>query len=208
VSYRAFTILELLIVVAIISILAAIAVPNMLEAQSRAKASAARAQLRTIAGALAAYFADHNGLPPTEPLFPGDPLALLADHQLAVLTTPIAYLGTESFRDPFGTPELYSITAGSSTSFLAPNASASSLYYHYESTRQRLGSTDVFREDFGLVSIGPDQEDSLGGFCHLAPARFQQIFPYVGPEFHPLDSLYDPTNGSATPGDVVRLGSR
>ena len=43
----AFTLIELLIVVAIIAILAAIAVPNFLEAQVRAKISRVKADQRT-----------------------------------------------------------------------------------------------------------------------------------------------------------------
>lgn len=48
----AFTLIELLIVVAIIAILALIAVPNFLEAQIRSKVSRAKSDLRSIATAL------------------------------------------------------------------------------------------------------------------------------------------------------------
>jgi prepilin-type N-terminal cleavage/methylation domain-containing protein len=47
----AFTLIELLIVVAIIAILAAIAVPNFLEAQVRSKVSRAKADIRSLATA-------------------------------------------------------------------------------------------------------------------------------------------------------------
>jgi prepilin-type N-terminal cleavage/methylation domain-containing protein len=52
---RAFTLIELLIVVAIIAILAMIAVPNFLEAQARAKISRAKTDLRTMHIAVNAY---------------------------------------------------------------------------------------------------------------------------------------------------------
>lgn len=102
---RAFTLIELLIVVAIISILAAIAVPNLLEAQTRAKVARAKADLRTLATALEAYRIDNSdyphivdgsglewqmpaGFPPGGAEWSGG------------LTTPIAYL-TAALRDPF-----------------------------------------------------------------------------------------------------------
>ena len=65
---KAFTLIELLIVVAIIAILAAIAVPNFLEAQTRAKTSRAKSDMRTSATALDAYMVDTNMYCPTRPL--------------------------------------------------------------------------------------------------------------------------------------------
>ena len=60
---NAFTLIELLIVVAIIAILAAIAVPNFLEAQTRAKVARVRSDQRTLATALETYNLDNNGYP-------------------------------------------------------------------------------------------------------------------------------------------------
>jgi len=62
-TMRAFTLIELLIVVAIIAILAAIAVPNFIEAQTRAKVSRCQADQRTISIALEMYFVDENYYP-------------------------------------------------------------------------------------------------------------------------------------------------
>jgi type II secretion system protein G len=92
----AFTLIELLIVVAIIAILAAIAVPNFLEAQVRAKVSRAKADMRTVTTALEAYRVDStNYLPHVRP---GQGPGLIS--RLIPLTTPVAYI-TSIPIDPF-----------------------------------------------------------------------------------------------------------
>ena len=60
---KAFTLIELLIVVAIIGILAAIAVPNFLSAQTRAKVSRSFADMRALKLACASYYIDNNKFP-------------------------------------------------------------------------------------------------------------------------------------------------
>lgn len=50
---RGFTLVELLIVVAVIAILVGLAVPNLLEAQTRAKVSRVKADLKTLETGLA-----------------------------------------------------------------------------------------------------------------------------------------------------------
>ena len=60
---HAFTLIELLIVVAIIAILAAIAVPNFLEAQRRALQAKCASNLKAIAVALQCYKIDHDKYP-------------------------------------------------------------------------------------------------------------------------------------------------
>jgi prepilin-type N-terminal cleavage/methylation domain-containing protein len=107
----AFTLIELLIVVAIIAILAAIAVPNFLEAQTRAKVSRTKADMRSIATAIESYAVDFNrphiGMdeagtltPPFWGLVdPGSPIeARIAyfrarkNREWSQITTPVAYM--------------------------------------------------------------------------------------------------------------------
>ncbi len=88
---RAFTLIELLIVVAIIGILAAIAVPNFLNAQIRAKVARVYSEERGLAEAYLLYRLDNQDFPPH---IDGDP----AQHRF--VTTPIAYYASSVF-DPF-----------------------------------------------------------------------------------------------------------
>ena len=57
---KGFTLIELMIVVAIIGILAAIAIPNFLKFQAKAKQSEAKSNLGAIYTAQVAYFGEYN----------------------------------------------------------------------------------------------------------------------------------------------------
>jgi prepilin-type N-terminal cleavage/methylation domain-containing protein len=70
---RAFTLIELLLVVAIIALLVAIAVPNYLEATRRADTAACKSNLRTLGTALAMYRLDHGIFPPADGTAGPDP---------------------------------------------------------------------------------------------------------------------------------------
>ncbi|HOF41435.1 MAG TPA: prepilin-type N-terminal cleavage/methylation domain-containing protein [Candidatus Hydrogenedentes bacterium] len=89
----AFTLIELLIVVAIIAILAAIAVPNFLEAQARAKNSRALADMKSLVTATSAYMVDYNDVPDPDGAFTSDAYNRLwwgfGSHRL---TTPVTYM--------------------------------------------------------------------------------------------------------------------
>ena len=59
-SQRGFTLIELMIVVAIIGILAAIAIPNFLKYQAKAKTSESQANLKGIFTSEMAYYSENN----------------------------------------------------------------------------------------------------------------------------------------------------
>lgn len=92
-----FTLIELL--VAVIAILAAIALPNSLEAQLRAKIARVRSDFRAAAAGLEAYAVDFNQYPPIQHWS-----YLIATLEMpgSSITTPVAYLTSVPRRDPLG----------------------------------------------------------------------------------------------------------
>ena len=187
---RAFTLIELLIVVAIIAILAAIAVPNYLEAQTRAKISRVKADMRTVATALETYAID-NGKYPFDVDSRGWP------HYLTdVMTTPISYLTTansllDQFRmdqaNTFARRYRYVNYPATKAPGWAPSPYPGP-YYTRGGWAPTIDATNYSRaiERFGMwkfSSAGPDKQANTGFF---------------------LDELYyDASNGTVSGGDIV-----
>lgn len=102
---KAFTLIELLIVVAIIGILAAIAVPNFINAQTKAKVSRVYSDLKALGTALEMYSLDNNRYPGGELLWAGGtPWWQKHSYRFHQLTTPISYLSSVPI-DPFQTSD-------------------------------------------------------------------------------------------------------
>lgn len=141
---RGFTYLELLFVGFLVLMLLAIAVPNFLEAQTRAQVSRSYANLATISNAVESYRTDHRAYPPM-----GNTLnPQLSD--ITVLTTPIAYMTriprfpTKSAGDPTEIPPLYvNLTQ----------------FYSQESPREHPYQGGYVL--YSLSTMGPDQKDDL-----------------------------------------------
>ncbi|MBN2327871.1 MAG: type II secretion system protein GspG [Candidatus Omnitrophica bacterium] len=102
-SKSAFTLIELLIVVAIIGILAAIAVPNFINAQTRSKVARSQADAQAISTALEMYKLDVNEYPPDARSGLYQHFSLRWGKEPSSgkhLTTPVAYMNSIP-ADPF-----------------------------------------------------------------------------------------------------------
>ncbi len=173
----AFTLVELLIVVAIIAILAAIAVPNFLEAQVRSKVSRAQADVRSIATALESYRVDQNNYPLDGNDFPVFRIDRFNSKvNLSLLTNPVAYITTTP-NDPF---HLDNLSDPATLELFTPSPPP---YPYLYMTFGGYSAHKGHPVTFGLFSLGPDKD--LDAF---------------GPEA----VLYDPTNGTISGGDILR----
>jgi prepilin-type N-terminal cleavage/methylation domain-containing protein len=177
---KAFTLIELLIVVLIIAILAAIAVPNFLEAQVRAKVSRAKTDMRSVALAVESYMVDYSEYPPSP---------VIAQQQLGdkysaysfipnMVTTPIAYITSKDIKDVFALKifdDEHDRIFWQNCKWLHENYNAGGWQDPYYSS--------VYYPAYGewkIGTLGPNA-DYDGG----------------------LD-IYDPTNGTISHGDIYR----
>jgi len=194
---KSFTLIELLIVVAIIAILAAIAVPNFLEAQTRSKVARIKADERSVATALEAYCVDYNAFPVTRP---EDQHPYLYIQYVRDLSTPVAYITSVLLKDPF-TPRTF---------MLPPDLSwqQTLMYINYSDFWETQVHPNVGPKRAYLVaSHGPAREWCfIEHYPHKAlwdPGYMEghATFPRNAP-----DCLHDPTNGTKSFGGIGRFG--
>jgi prepilin-type N-terminal cleavage/methylation domain-containing protein len=199
---RGTTLVELLIVVAVIAILATIAVVNLLQAEERTKVTVAQNDMRMLANGLAAYHMDNNRFPPgarQESI--DDYRRLFVPVALTPLTTPVAYMTTLMATDPFSGAQ--AIAPGSFRSFDTV-LRHSYVYVYYPDFALFKRNSNLSRRGYGLTSLGPDLTDSYGVYRPF-PAELPQEARDMG--FRSvLDTIYDPTNGSRSAGDLTRFG--
>jgi len=199
-----FTLIELLIVVAIIAILALIAVPNFLEAQTRAKVSRAKADMRSLSVALQAYRVDYQQYPPDVDSGAYPAMQDYWNTEIAsyhMLTTPVAYI-TSIPRDPF-----YMTQAGT------PPGIADKLVAYFEYSEEDLENTrdpskaallHASQCGFVVISMGPDRQGDYG----WSGAEWLSVgagVPWPGPYGGSTErgNKYDPTNGTVSIGDII-----
>ncbi len=178
-----FTLIELLIVIAIIAILALIAVPNFLEAQTRATVTRCYSDMRTIAHAMEGYYMDNGCYPPDwDSSGNPNPVNMGQDEgkTYSNLTTPIAYLATippDPFYEKSGLLTSYKKTPY--FQYCAPTWSTPPVAW------ARVGAQYV------MSTIGPDRlDDALWSYAYTVPEGIRRA--------------YDPTNGTISRGDISR----
>lgn len=183
-SSSAFTLIELLIVVAIIAILAALAVPNFLEAQIRAKVGRAKSEMRELDSALSAYYVDHNHYP----------LPALNGHgaRLWRLSTPIAYHHDPKKREPFRDNALFTDPP---YGYHGRNELVNIGWNNDGHPAAFSGTPFVFW--YLLRSSGPDNDRDGGGASALNSIDSADDF---------INYIYDPSNGTISRGDLWRAG--
>ncbi len=211
---RAFTLIELLIVVAIIAILAAIAVPNFLEAQTRSRISRTQADMRSAATALESYRVDHNNYPFDGYNYDGSLGAQRYNYWYLPLdlSTPIAYMTSVHIVDPFrdhrggeGHWQFDNVRYRNIRSTWGPefgeiqSPSRTSPSVYQASMLQDVGEWDI-------VSVGPDGYwGPTGSSTDALFPGIQQPANWPTPSGYPNHAQpYDPTNGTMSWGDIRR----
>lgn len=211
---RAFTLIELLIVVAIIAILAAIAVPNFLEAQVRAKVARVTADMRSMQTAIELYRVDNNKVPirngdwqsetPTPAMAypPGD--TKLKDLSvpdaktgLHTITTPISYMSSIPI-DVFNTPVKGLMHTVPGTSDMLDYWDPVQLLAAMKSGKAPGVAARMSQRGYALLSVGPDQHVGINNPHATYPEQPQSLrltFRW----------FYDPSNGTTSAGNVYRF---
>ena len=213
---RAFTLIELLIVVAIIGILAAIAVPNFLNAQMRAKISRAMADMRSLStgveqlrldrGVLLIDFWDDDTAKGQERMredFKGAGGSSQNDRGGTAglwvpLTTPVSYMASIPV-DPFFAPHMGDDVK---SALIAPDIIPPYAYMYTDEDPKIPGA------DIGVAFFTPNNALARQvGYKHLREGEY--VIIGAGPDSRrgaynaDMGYPYEPSNGLTSFGDIV-----
>ncbi|MGF1574192.1 MAG: prepilin-type N-terminal cleavage/methylation domain-containing protein [Sumerlaeia bacterium] len=199
---KAFTLIELLIVVAIIAILAAIAVPNFLEAQTRSKISRNKADMRTVVTGLEVYYLDNNKYPPAADVGQGngpDPNDTgFHARTPSYITTPVSYLSSIP-EDPFvklGDPSYFSSAVYPAEARVGSRYAYFNWPYYLDDSVEGGTNPNGFTTNFW----GTDPNPWTGTWLIYGYGPDRTPFQGSGRTFLP----YDATNGTISAGNIVR----
>jgi prepilin-type N-terminal cleavage/methylation domain-containing protein len=185
---KAFTLIELLIVVAIIAILAAIAVPNFLEAQVRSKVSRVKSDMRSCLTALESYMIDNNKYPPMADTYYDSFGSGFHARMPNYITTPIAYITSLPY-DPF--VQLDS-TWSNATYPVDTRVGERFVYYNVE---------DLYADPaWGPTWMSNELEERAGRHLFYSYGPDREPFNLGAPTLTP----YDSSNGTVSQGNIIR----
>lgn len=193
---NAFTLIELLIVVAIIGILAVIALPNFINAQLKAKVALCLSNMRSVGTALEMYYLDKK----TYPRYAWDSIYNPDAHYMGFrdLTSPVVYIQQSALKNPFISntqkDEYFTNTGDELDSFFEMGTFQWNGIIQYPYTFIRT----KFPKDIWLLeSSGPDGGDNYD----------TKIYPYLTLRYHSNEGpVYQASNGLFSRGDIFMGG--
>jgi len=210
-KYFGFILIELLIVVAIIGILAAIAVPNFLTPQIRAKVATVKEEQRSIGVALESFRVFEGRLPYVNEYYDNTRMRGDIVTQFGTitrtLTSPVSFIAALP-GDPFRSDSrayhyayLTNVTTCWVNGSVGPNRTFHGDFFS--------GQQDNWKNE-SYFCFGPQVPSNQPGSVRACDPR-SFLPPSQGGENQIIQGganskLYDPTNGTTSAGDIIKSG--